>query len=296
MRKILLIILNFFLAFSINAQVSEADKSATLQLVSANKAKIGLSTDDIANLKVSNSFVNENSRIRYSYLTQTYQGLPVFQQIQVLSFRDGKLLSNFGSRLAQMEDRVNVKTAFPLITAEAAVRTAIADRKIDITSDQSLRVINSMENGRKIEFNNMGVSRENITAELMWVPDESGKTVKLAWQVYIIPTTTPDYWLVRIDATNNRFIGADNLTVYCNWGTPEHKEEYGAAHKHEEGNFFTNNNKEVNAERPLTPFAITTASYRVVPFPAESPIHPGGTPALRTDPWLAGSANDTTLM
>ena len=295
MRKILLIILNFFLAFSINAQVSEADKSATLQLVSANKAKIGLSTDDIANLKVSNSFVNENSRIRYSYLTQTYQGLPVFQQIQVLSFRDGKLLSNFGSRLAQMEDRVNVKTAFPLITAEAAVRTAIADRKIDITSDQSLRVINSMENGRKIEFNNMGVSRENITAELMWVPDESGKTVKLAWQVYIIPTTTPDYWLVRIDATNNRFIGADNLTVYCNWGTPEHKEEYGAAHKHEEGNFFTNNNKEVNAERPLTPFAITTASYRVVPFPAESPIHPGGTPALRTDPWLAGSANATTL-
>jgi len=52
MRKILLIIVSFFLAFSINAQVSETDKSATLQLVSANKAKIGLSTDDIANLQV----------------------------------------------------------------------------------------------------------------------------------------------------------------------------------------------------------------------------------------------------
>ena len=46
---------------------------------------------------------------------------------------------------------------------------------------------------------------------------------------------------------------------------------------------------------PVTLLAITTASYRVVPFPAESPIHPGGTPALRTDPWLAGSANATTL-
>jgi hypothetical protein len=37
--------------------------------------------------------------------------------------------------------------------------------------------------------------------------------------------------------------------------------------------------------------------YRVVPFPAESPIHPGGTPALVSNPWnLAGAGNDATTL
>ncbi len=40
---------------------------------------------------------------------------------------------------------------------------------------------------------------------------------------------------------------------------------------------------------------MNAASYRVVPYPAESPIHPGGTPAVRTNPWLLASGNATSL-
>ncbi|MCY7421441.1 MAG: M36 family metallopeptidase, partial [Chitinophagaceae bacterium] len=42
---------------------------------------------------------------------------------------------------------------------------------------------------------------------------------------------------------------------------------------------------------------VTTATYRVIPYPAESPIHPGGSPALQKDPWLlAGATNPATTL
>ncbi len=299
MRKILLFIfVSFFFTFSINAQVSENDRSATMQLLNTNKSAIGLSADDISNLEVSSSFLNPINGIRYVYLTQTYLGIPVFNQMQVLSFREGKLLSNFGSRLSQMEQRVNVKSASPSITAEAALIAALVDRKLS-TTERTVTLTTS-DNGRKVEFNKMGVSRENITAKLMWSPSDDGKGVKLAWQIYIIPTTSSDYWLVRIDATNRTTIGVDNLTVYCDWGNPDHTEKYGEVHTHNENvqieNISDNITNDIQSdltiakrEKQLTPFLITSATYRVIPFPFESPIHMPSPPssATVTDPWLA---------
>ena len=40
---------------------------------------------------------------------------------------------------------------------------------------------------------------------------------------------------------------------------------------------------------------VSGATYRVLPFPAESPIHPGGSVALRSDPWTAAPGNATSL-
>ena len=77
-------------------------------------------------------------------------------------------------------------------------------------------VSRSEVNGHFIEFNDMGVSREPITARLMWVPTDD-HSVKLAWLVYVIPVTSSDYWMIRVDAGNKRILGMDNYTVYCNW-------------------------------------------------------------------------------
>ena len=64
--------------------------------------------------------------------------------------------------------------------------------------------------GRKYDYGKPGAFIENITAELMWVPDEEGTSVKLAWQVYLVPKTSSDYWLIRVDAKENRVIGENN--------------------------------------------------------------------------------------
>jgi hypothetical protein len=48
------------------------------------------------------------------------------------------------------------------------------------------------------------IAEQDITAELMWVPVEEGRKVLLAWQIYVIPTKSSDYWLVRINAENGK--------------------------------------------------------------------------------------------
>ena len=307
MRKILFLIITLCGFYISKSQTGDADKIAALQLVSANRLFIGLSADDLNNLAVSSSYVDRNSGIRYVYLIQTYLDIPVYNQMQVLTFRNNKLLSNAGGRIFAMDQKVNVISGVPPVPAANAVLAAITDRSLN--SNQTPVIISTKDNGRKIEFNNMGVSRENITAQLMWVPAIQGKAVSLAWQVYIIPNTSSDYWLVKIDASNSSSLGVDNLTVYCNWDDPNHVYQFGNHYNRTNemaGSSFGSNNlfefKKVVKniyQTTVSPSLADNSNYRVIPLPYEAPsFMPGASTtwhAIHTNPWTAGSANATTL-
>ena len=103
MRKTLLLLITVLCSFASMAQTSDADKNAALQLVSANRADIGLSADDLNNLMVSSSYMDKTSGIRYVYLLQTYKDIPVYNQMQVLTLRNNKLLSKAGGRIDAIE-------------------------------------------------------------------------------------------------------------------------------------------------------------------------------------------------
>ncbi len=295
MRKIFLFIVPLlFFVFSINAQSINADEHAAMSLVSASKAKLGLSMEDLGNVKVSSTYYDKAAGLTMVYLTQTYKDIPVYNQMLVLAYKGGKLVSNAGIFNHSIDKFAVGKSATPSVMAESAVQSALSDRGLH--ASQMAIAISSKENGRKVEFSNMGISRENITAELMWTPVENSNEVRLSWHVYIIPKTTSDYWMIRVDAVNNSVIGLDNYTKYDNWGTPDLNSnvKYPAfimginpAEATVKNNFDFK-----NIEDPAT---VTTATYRVVPIPAESPIHPGGAPALRTDPWTAAPGNATSL-
>ncbi len=307
MKKILLFIVTLSVFYTSNAQTGDADKIAALQLVNANRAAIGLSADDVNNLAVSSSYVDHNSGIRYVYLIQTYLDIPVYNQMQVLTFRNDKLLSNAGGRIAAMEQKINVPGGVPPVSAANALLAAIADR--NLVSTQTPVIISTKDNGHKIEFSNMGVSRENITAQLIWVPASEGKAVNLAWQVYIIPNTSSDYWLVKINANNSSSLGADNLTVYCNWTDPDHIYQFGSQDRHaneiSRSTFGETNpfdfKKIYKNSYPVTvsPSLADNSNYRVIPLPYEAPsFMPGASTTWHTimaNPWTAGSANATTL-
>jgi len=280
----------------VNAQFANADDNAALQLVSASKASLGLTAGDMNNVMVSSTYYDNATGIRMVYLQQTHKGIPVYNQLLVLAFKNNKLVSNAGSFNHSMEKSANVMSGMPSVSAESAVQSALSDRSLRPT--QMAIALNRKDNGRYIEFSNMGVSHENITAQLIWSPVEKSNTYHLAWQVYIIPKATSDYWMVRVDAVDNRILGMDNYTAYDNWGHPEENKNIkypaflfaNSPENVKENNSFLNFDK-INTD----PNTITTATYRVVPYPAESPIHPGGAHALRTDPWLAAPGNATTL-
>ena len=295
MRKIFLFIVPLlFCVFSINAQNKNAEENAAFSLVSASKATLALSAEDLGNVMVSSTSYDDASRIRMVYLIQTYMGVPVFNQMLVLAFRDGKLLSQAGAFNHSLQKFATGKTGMPAVAAAAAVQSALSDR--GLYASQMAIALNTKDNGRKVEFSNMGVSRENITAQLMWTPVENSNEINLSWHVYIIPKATSDYWMVRVDAVNNSILGLDNYTDYDNWGTPD----INGSVKYPE---FVFSNMKINTDEKSfldfkktdDPSVVTTASYRVVPFPAEAPSFSNGAHGLRTDPWLAAAGNATTL-
>ena len=291
-----------FCSIIAKAQVDD-NTIVAMNLVTKNQTAIGLSTTDLSNIIVSNAYFDKTTNLMMVYLQQSHYNLPVYNQLQVLAFKNDVLVSNSGSRIKAIEKITKGNKGIPQISAEMAVMTALSDRKLPTT--QKPIVVGSEKNGHLVVFDNMGISRENITAELMWVPLEDGKKVVLAWQVYIIPVSSSDYWMIRINAIDNSIIGVNNLTVYCNWDdhSKEKLSKKNSPQKDVEKNnapatlfdlfdIRASNQKQQSSSRPSM---ISNATYRVVPFPYESPKHFTDTTALVTNPWSAAPGNATTL-
>ncbi len=290
MKKIFLSIFFFSTVLMLHAQV--IDKSSALNLVKQQSKSIGLSADDVNNLRVNDAYNDKQAgNVTMIYLQQMYKGIPVHNQMQVLAFKNNQLMSNAGGRLP-MEKIASRLNASPSVSAESALYTALSSKKVNAT--QSAVITNTSANGQRVTFNDLGATSAAITAELMWAPLQDGKSVCLSWEIHFMPKGTSDDWLIRINAASGEVVGIDNLTVYCNWDDPEH----AAKHNHQElVNLDLIN--EISAKAATQPAGsnniVNGASFLVVPFPAESPIHPGGTPAVRTDPWTMAPGNATTL-
>ncbi len=284
MKIRLLLLVAIVAHFSSFSQNNE--KNVAIQLVKKNKNIIGLTGEDIANSIVSDSYFNKTAGTQMVYLQQSYLTLPVYNVLMVLAFKKDSLASKSGGRIKNIHTLTNSQNGIPSINAQMAVMTALADRKVSATNQPI--VLGSQFNGNKIIFNDMGISRENITAELMWVPVDEGKKVVLCWQIYFIPKTTSDYWMIRVNAMDNTIAGINNLTVYCNWGSHSNSKEC----KHHDAVVQEEN---VSSVASSAPTSIDNASYKVIPYPAESPIHPGGTPTVVTNPWEAAAGNATSL-
>ncbi len=290
MKLLFTLIIAILFAGTVQAQVTDVENKQALQLIQSNRYEINLSDYDLKNSIVASTYNNKSAGTVMVYLQQTYKDVAIYNQLLTLAFKDGKLVSKSGEFIHNIESVGASKSSIPSANAYEAVMAAIADRKL--TPKLPLVQIENTNSGKKVIFNNAAVSHQNITAELMWFASPIGKkTITLGWQVYIIQNTSADYWLVNIDAINKNTISIHNLTVYCNYDAPKNGEI--SNHVHSE-NCISNVNKTTITNSPTI---VNGASYRVVPYPAESPVHPGGTPVLVTDPWLlSGAVNNATTL
>ena len=292
MKKFLCLFLCFGIFSAVMAQPSPENLRIAQQLLKSNQKVLGYSAEDLSESLIKNSYFDNTSQAQLVYVLQTYKGLPIHNQYEVMAFKNGILQNKSGARI-NMQARIKPASITPTVDARNAISTSLKDRKLPEAKNFNLLAIS--EDGRTSLFTNLGVSRENVTAELMWVADKFTKDVYLAWQVYIIPNINSDYWQIRVDANSNKVIEVTNLTVYCNWDDPNHNllhqnttVEKPAAEKKASYFFDTYVNN-------VSPTVINGASYRVIPYPAESPIHPGGAPALKTDPWTLAPGNASSL-
>ncbi len=291
MKKLLL----FFMAFSLSflAKAQSSDIAIAKKLVAQNSKTLGLSADDLQHYIVSNAYNADGTQ--YVYLLQEYKGLPVFNQMLVLAFKNGEVISNAGAFIPEMAKATKGNNATPALSAASAVAFAFHEAKVAVPA--FLKTPFVTDNGRKNDFGAVSGVTENVKAELMWIPVENGKTsdVKLAWQVQVVPTGTADYWLMQVDAKDGRIIKKINLTVYDSWekkGTAGILRARNTAAK-AVGSEWTSPFGSTAAG--FSPQIVGTANYLVIPFPAESPAHAGGTAAVRTNPWTAAVGNASTL-
>ena len=285
MKKHLLLFFALIYCVAGIAQFSKEENQLALNLVKANSKALGLNEKDMGNLLVSSTYQTTTDRIRMVYLQQTFKGIPVYNQMQVLAFKNSRLVSASGGRIKNLEQLVNNAAAVPKVIARDAVIAAIRNRDLPVPA-----VITALQQkGGKTVFGRLGIALSDVTAELVWLAVNS-KDIRLAWEIELVPQKSADHWMIRVDATSNEVLDKNNLTVYEHLPESVNNNLITAASR--------NGNDDVNVSTgniPNSPLVVNAATYRVIPYPAESPVHTGGTAALVTDPWNLSSGNAVSL-
>lgn len=278
MKKISLLV--FLFAFSIYAKAQKDEKSYAMELITKNAEELGLNNEEVQNSIVNSTYYNKTAGTQMVYLQQSYLGLPILNQFNVIAFKNGKVVSQSGNRINNISEKAGT-TSTPSINSLQAVKNALYNKGVSLNGNLKSQTLSAT----KFSYGKADVALENITSELMWVPLDEGKKVKLAWQIFFVPLKSSDYFLINVDAVTGSILNEFNLTVYCNF-------------HHEEENIETtlcDNSYLETSHKTLAPEIVSTANYLVIPYPAESRLHTGGTPTIVTNPWTMAPGNATSL-
>lgn len=281
MKKILLIFILFAFACSTNAQ--NINDVAVMQLVAQNAAAIGLQNDQVKDLKLSSTYSDAGTQ--YVYLLQTYKGVPIYNQMLVLAFKNNKLISHSGSLLPDVAK--NLQSANPSVSALNAVTAALV--AADLAPPTNAAPVSGKENGKVLDFGKLNGVSESVTAELMWLPNQKDHSLNLIWQVQVVPAKKSDYWLMQVDATTGSIAGKVNLTVF------EQRGPFTGAGLLTDRTIYSSSNFGVAQKKQfmLPPPTVTSGTYNVVPFPYESPSHHAL--GVVTSPWLNSGAGNNAV-
>ncbi len=265
------------------AQQTEAAQRAT-QLALQTNAQWAGSNISAASFRISSARI-EPSGLLYAYPQQLQGGIPVYNRVATLVFKDGKLSHHAGAFLPAGAFAGQPTT--PTVTAAAAVATALASiHAKPAEQPTTISVANGPE--QQQTFAPAGVAHRPIEVRLVWATDKG--TPRLAWNVNVELLATPDWLNIRVDAATGQVLGQDNWTVH-------EKAEHLAAMPARQPVAGASLARALQALRHPSSvkntLAVTPASYRVVPFPNERPDIT--TPTLDTNPWLrAGAGNPVT--
>ncbi len=300
MKRILLLSFLVFQVIASQGQINE--KLEAMQLVEKNRESIGLT--DLNDVYISYTYKVAGTGMTMVYLQQIYKGIPVFNRLLVLAFKEGKLVSNAGQLITDIDKLVLSNSPVPSISSGEAVRLAFVEEKLSVPA---IRLIRSTENGRVNEYAKPTGIADDLTAELFWFPmeKENPLKVKLGWQVQLAPPGKDDIWHIRLDALTGKMIEKVNLTIYEDFDSHRRRLnrdciEPGTGKPG--GNLAELINQiqgksAIGFDNPKTiagsPDAIASANYLVIPYPIEAPSF--GAAATRNNPWTAAPGNATTL-
>lgn len=286
----LVTILLFMTAAAQNRSVSARQQALTL--LKRNLPATGLNQSALKDYVVTDAYTDKKTGDLMVYLQQTYQGVAVYNKIGVYIFRHDTLIQKRLDYIPKPGAKAGAKaSATPTIRAEQAIQHA--GRQLSIAVPQQWTTVETDAVRQHYTFDARGFARHNLSSDLVWLPLEQDRSLKLSWKVQIGSADGNEEWLAHIDAFTGELLQKNSLIVSEQLHQPSvapiAPPMYAPAGKAKQDDLW-------QLIQPFTPPpAVSSASYRVYPFPLESANY--GNRALVNNPWtLAGAGNNATTL
>ncbi|MEE8525823.1 MAG: M36 family metallopeptidase, partial [Thermoanaerobaculia bacterium] len=179
-----------------------ADPMATaLGFVRAHLPALGLTTADVADLRVQDSLFTRVTGAARLYLIQEYRGLPVYNaQLHVNVNRDGRILSVNNGLVSNLAASAGPSRA-RLSAAEAVMA---ATRHLGLELRRPPEVLRQLADPERTTYLAVReLSRDEIVVGLAWLPIRSGDT-RLVWSFQIPTAGAQHYYDFTVDAGSGR--------------------------------------------------------------------------------------------
>jgi hypothetical protein len=279
--SVTLLILLFSNCFSQNKE------HAARAFVTKKCAELKLTSEDFNNAIVSDSYTSMG--ITHIYFQQQYKGVKVFNGLlNVVVYKNDRMLVSGNRFVSNLQSKIQDYST--IISAKQAVTLAAAN--LNILSTQSLQQIEherkdaSGSISEKYLFSSAGISRDDIPAELVWMPMENG-SVLLCWNIRIYELQNEAWWELRVDAKSGEVVAKNNWIAQCDFN--EHSES--TCGQTDEACLQSHSSIE-----SLQPTSVLAADdYAVFDLPKESPNF--GPRTIVNSPWnRAGLGNNATTL
>lgn len=262
------------------AQLATAQQQTTLdaalRYVEQQREKWGLTPADIEDMIVSDQYQSRHNGVQHYYFIQRHMSIKVYNAIMGIHLKSNGDLGYATNRfVTDLAGKVNATE--PQLTAHEAI--AIAARHVGLPLTRPLQMLNKISD-REMIFEGADVSHSDIKVELYYQPNRETGAVRLAWNLAIEATDSPDYWSLRVDALTGEILQLDNWTIYCSFsGDSRHEHDDQCR---DEGSAFEKSFQPVQQALEEEKAILSGNTYNVFPIPVESPIH--GPRELVVDP------------
>jgi subtilisin-like proprotein convertase family protein len=246
---------------------AEIAKQLLIPLMKGDEAKIKA----IQDMRVSSETFSQNSELTHIYFQQHVGGIPVHNAILNAHVNRSNALFSHQSKLVDLPYEKTDPVINPALSQAQAVAAAAAHFNYSYSGGLTIKE-NKGGPTREIIFSRGNLSLEDIPVKLIWQPSKDG-ALKLAWDLNIYELSAQNWWSVRVDAMTGEILDQNNWVSQCFFGESEEPcTHQPGEHKEglKNGNFYPKNKLAVGQES-LTP--LDGSSYKVYPFPVESPNH-----------------------
>lgn len=252
MKKITLLIVVLFSSVGF----SQVNRQKIQSYLNENKAKFGLTSQDIADWSIQSEQNSNSTKISNYRIVQNYNGTEVFNTQSNVWVKDNQVINYVNHFMNNVSSKIISSSPKSFSQTLQSVYNQLGYNFTIFTITENL--------SEKTYLISDGVQQEPIVAKLGY--NLINNSLKLAWSFQFYSQNSNDYWDIKVDASNGAILEKRNLTIACNFGHNDHNNL-----RNEVKNQFSFENS--ISKTKATMLSIPNSSYRVIPYNFESPNH-----------------------